>query len=323
MPNKPEDKNIKNLLSSDEDPPVPPSHEVYITPRKVVPVDRQADEGSPKSRAPEGPKLWSAKIYFDPQATAGFYPERLDPVPELYDLSYGQGKRQRTQVMVLMARCVNINAREAVRHSDWLVTIGPHSSKQAIAKLLMERKAEVELALVSLCGLRGEPSDVLPRVGSVVGVALALVKGADGKAEWQLFTWFVQRPQRSFAVSFPEWGLLWKNWREWWQRLEWWHSMERASRMLTDSSLTDRWADPERKAEIDLLVRPFLKRAVTSLYAVANQDHAGLQRLLDECNVEMAKTQALPRNMPFDDLLALHALIKPEQKAHIGNDLGG
>lgn len=319
------DRNIKKLLAPTNDPAVPSTHELVIQPRPVVPVRHQPrGEDSSTGQAPKGPKLWTAKLYFDSRATAEFHPERLDPVPELYDLNQGDGPRRRTQVMVLSVRCVGIDTREAVRHSKWLATIGPHASKQAIAKLLMERKADVELALSRLCSLQGEPAVVLPREGSVVGAALALVRGEDGLAAWRIFTWFVQRPQRPYTISFPEWGLLWRQPREWWERLQWYFAMREASRLLAaGQQAADRWMDPEFRLLLDLAVKTDFERAVTSLYAAANLDNDGLQRLLKMCDVNMAKTKLLPVKMTFEEMLAMHAMIvDPKRRANVGEDLG-
>lgn len=307
-------ENIKDI---ENDPPAPESH--MTTFRPVAPVARtRRDAGRPTGRTPKSRKLWTASVYFDEQSTAAFHAERLDPVPDVVEL-YG-----RPQVMVLQCRCVHIDAREGILHADWMVSIGPFKNKKAIAKLLIDRKEEVQLALQRLCLLKGEPAITLPREGSVVGVALALVRGPDGQPVWRDYTWFVRSPQRPFSLPFPELELLLRDVREWWQRAQWWYTMREVSRQLVAQQAADRWTDPGRKAEIDLLVRPFLGRAVTSVFAAANQDNQGLQFLLGRCNVEMTKTQALPPDMPLQELLKIYeAGVEIERRGFFGDELGG
>ncbi|MBI1908494.1 hypothetical protein HYS28_03740 [Candidatus Uhrbacteria bacterium] len=144
----------------------------------------------------------------------------------------------------------------------------------------------------------------------------------DGKPEWQPFTWFVQRPRRPFSVSLPEIALLFTKPHEWWRRIKWWYAMYGVSRFLEDDTAVDRWAGPERKAEIDLLVRPFLCRAISSAYAAANQDHEGLQRMFREYDVEMQRTQAIPADLPLDVLLEEHGKSVAARRRAIFDDLG-
>lgn len=250
-------------------------------------------------------KLWTAVVHFDSKGTAEFHPERLDPVPALHLL------KGRVHYIVLQLRCVFVDARSDYRHSDWLVTLGPRKGRKAIAKLLQDRKTDVETTLQQLCAISP------PREGSSVGVALALVTNESGKPEWKAFIWFAQRVARPIAVSFPEWSLL-LNPLEWWRRVTWWRTIRAAYKLVGE--LEDGWK--QQAARIDFMLRPGFGRVMTSIFAAENQENAGFQRILGEYDVELTKTAAIPRDLPLDVLLALHEAEVAQQRRAVYEDLG-